>query len=105
MLQGRDVVCISSIDWDFNWQGPQELTSRLAATGNRVLFVENTGIRAPGLKDAGRVARRFQHWLASLGSHGPRAVGPALHVQSPLVLPPFGGPAARWLNARLFLPQ
>jgi GT2 family glycosyltransferase len=47
MIQGRDIVCISSTDWDFNWQGPQELTSRLARRGNRVLLVENTSIRAP----------------------------------------------------------
>ena len=41
-----DVVCISSIDWDFIWQGHQEIMSTLAAEGQRVLFVENTGVRA-----------------------------------------------------------
>ena len=47
MLTGRSVVCISSIDWDFIWQGHQEIMSTLAAQGHRVLFLENTGVRAP----------------------------------------------------------
>jgi GT2 family glycosyltransferase/glycosyltransferase involved in cell wall biosynthesis len=105
MIQGRDIVCISSIDWDFNWQGPQEITSRLAQAGNRVCFIENTGIRAPGLKDAGRVARRCRAWLGALGSHGLRRVQPHLYVHSPLVLPPFGASWGRRLNAKLFLTQ
>ncbi len=105
MIQGRDIVCISSIEWDFNWQGSQEMASRLAAAGNRVLFIENTGIRAPGLKDAGRIVRRFRHWLRSLGSHGLREVNPNLHIHSPLVLPPFGASWGRRLNAKFFLKQ
>src|SRR5438132_1713462 len=60
----RDIVCISSIDWDFIWQGHQEIMSTLAAQGHRVLFVENTGVApAAGWPGGGRVAaggrRRF----------------------------------------------
>ncbi|MEA2172467.1 MAG: hypothetical protein QOD00_59, partial [Blastocatellia bacterium] len=105
MIQGRDIVCISSIDWDFNWQGPQEMASRLAEAGNRVLFIENTGIRSPGLRDAGRIVRRFRHWLRALASHGLRKINPNLHIHSPLVLPPFGASWGRRLNAELFLTQ
>jgi len=43
----QDVVCLSSIDWDFIWQGHQEIMSTLAAQGHRVLFIENTGVRRP----------------------------------------------------------
>jgi hypothetical protein len=46
-LTGETILCLSSIDWDFNWQGHQEIMSRLADHGNRVLFVENTGVRVP----------------------------------------------------------
>jgi hypothetical protein len=53
----HDVICISSIDWDFIWQGHQEIMSTLAAQGHRVLFVENTGVRAPKLRDMPRRAR------------------------------------------------
>jgi hypothetical protein len=56
MLSGHDIFLISSIEWDFNWQGHQEIASRLASMGNRVLYVENMGIRSPGLHDVGRVA-------------------------------------------------
>ena len=47
----HDVICISSIDWDFIWQGHQEIMSTLAAEGHRVLFLENTGVRGPALGD------------------------------------------------------
>lgn len=105
MIQGRDIVCISSIEWDFNWQGPQEMASRLADAGNRVLFIENTGIRSPRLKDAKRIVRRLRHWLRSLGSHGLREINPNLHIHAPLVLPPFGASGGRRLNAMFFLRQ
>ena len=57
-----DVVCISSIDWDFIWQGHQEIMSTLAADGHRVLFVENTGVRAPSVRDLPRVRQRIRNW-------------------------------------------
>src|ERR1700752_97295 len=105
MIQGRDIVCISSIDWDFNWQGPQELTSRLASAGNRVCFIENTGIRAPRLKDAKRIGHRFGSWARALSSHGLRLVQPNLYVHSPLVLPPFGPTWERRFNSKILLRQ
>lgn len=104
MITGKDIVFISSIEWDFLWQHPQEIASQLARAGNRVLYVENTGIRAPGMKDAGRVARRLKSWFSALASRGVRQVQPNLYVCSPLVLPPFGSRWRRRLNRRLFLP-
>src|SRR5947209_17220507 len=80
MLSGRDIILISSIDWDFNWQGHQEIASRLARAGNRVLYVENMGVRSPGLHDVGRVARRFSHWAGSAFDGGVRQVSPNLYV-------------------------
>ena len=62
MLTGRSVVCISSIDWDFIWQGHQQIMSTLAAHGNRVLFVENTGVRRPTLRDMPRLRQRLRNW-------------------------------------------
>jgi hypothetical protein len=44
----RPTSCASRpIDWDFIWQGHQEIMSTFAAEGHRVLFLENTGVRAP----------------------------------------------------------
>jgi len=103
MLHDRNIICISGIEWDFNWQSSQEMCSRLAAAGNRVLFVENTGIRSPELKDAGRVWQRLLNWSQALRTRGVRQVGKNLYVCSPLVLPPFG--ANRGVNARVLLPR
>ncbi len=57
MLKGKDVVIISSIEWGSLWQGAQEIASRLGEAGNRVLYIENVGIRSPGLRDVGQAAR------------------------------------------------
>src|SRR5947207_2736749 len=104
MLSGRDIILISSIEWDFNWQGHQEIASRLARAGNRVLYVENMGVRSPGLRDTRRVAQRFFHWAGSLLDGGVRQVSPNLYVCSPLILPPFGSGVRHQLNRRLLLP-
>ena len=104
MLGGHNVILISSIEWDFNWQGHQEIATRLARAGNRVLYVENMGVRSPGLHDLGRVARRFSHWVGSVFDGGVRQVSPDLYVCSPLILPPFGSSIRHQLNRRLLLP-
>jgi len=104
MITGRDIIYISSIEWSFLWQGHQEIALRLAAAGNRVLYVENTGVRSPGLQDARRVAMRLKRWIGALGSHGVREVAPNIHVCSPVVLPPFGPRWRRGANRRFFLP-
>lgn len=79
------VICVSSIDWDFVWQGHQEIMSRFAARGQRVLFLENTGVRAPRLSDGPRLWRRLINWRK--GWAGIREETPNLYVYSPLVLP------------------
>lgn len=103
MLSGRDIILISSIEWDFNWQGHQEIAKRLAHAGNRVLYVENMGVRSPGLRDAKRVVTRFTRWARSLSGGGVRQVAPNLYVCSPLILPPFGSKVRRQLNERMML--
>jgi glycosyltransferase involved in cell wall biosynthesis len=104
MLSRHDIILISSIEWDFNWQGHQEIARRLAQAGNRVLYIENMGVRPPGLHDVKRVALRFAHWAKSLPSGGVREVSPNLYVCSPLILPPFGSKMRHQLNQRALLP-
>ena len=102
MAAPRDVICISSIDWDFIWQGHQEIMSRLAASGNRVLFVENTGVRPLRWSDLPRLQQRLRNWRR--GTKGFREEQPNLFVQSPLVLPfPYSRIARRinrWMLTR-----
>lgn len=104
MITGRDIVFISSIEWNFLWQGHQEIAQRLAAAGNRVLYLENTGVRSPGVRDVARVAQRLKRWTGALRTGGLREVAPNVHVCSPLVLPPFGSRWRRELNRRAFVP-
>lgn len=104
MLTGRDIIFISSIEWDFLWQLHQEIAVRFARAGNRVLYIENTGVRAPGLKDSSRVLRRLKRWTRSSLSQGVREVSPDVFVVSPLAMPPFGSATARAINRRMLIP-
>jgi len=100
-LEHADVLCLSSIDWDFNWQGHQEVMTALAAQGNRVLFLENTGVRGPRLSDAPRMRRRLLNWWQ--GTKGFRQERENLVVYSPLVLPFPHSRLARWVNRALLV--
>jgi len=96
MERKPDIVCVSSIDWDFIWQGHQEIMSTFAAQGHRVLFLENTGVRAPQMRDLPRVRQRFKNWWR--GTKGFRQERPNLFVFSPLVVPLPYSRVARWVN-------
>jgi len=100
-MTGRlpDILCVSSIDWDFIWQGHQEIMSRMAAQGHRVLFVENTGVRAPKVRDLPRVRQRIRNWWR--GTKGFRRERPNLFIYSPLLLPLPYFWLARWINRHL----
>ncbi len=104
MITGRDIVYISSIEWTFLWQVHQEVALRLARAGNRVLYIENMGVRSPGLKDASRILSRLKHWAGSFTTRGVREVAPNLYVCSPLVMPPFGSLIRRRINRHFLLP-
>lgn len=101
MLKDRDILCFSSIDWDFIWQGHQEIMATLAREGNRVLFVENTGVRAAGFKDLPRLGHRMRNWWRSV--KGFRQERPNLFVYSPVLLPFPYARLARWVNQSLLL--
>src|SRR5437763_13086571 len=88
LLRGRDVVMISSLDWGSLWQSHQDIASRLARDGSRVIFIENTGIRAPRWADIDRVVGRARRWFRSRKAHGVHDVEPRLNVLTPLILPP-----------------
>lgn len=99
MLTGQHIICLSSIDWDFNWQGHQEIMSAFAKGGNRVLYIENTGVRMPRPHDLPRLKRRLANWVK--GFKGFRRIQENLWVYSPVILPfPYSRLARifnRWL--------
>lgn len=97
----HDVICISSIDWDFIWQGHQEIMTRLAASGHRVLFIENTGVRPPRFGDMPRVMSRLRNWRR--GTKGFREERPNLFIHSPIVVPLPYSRIAQWLNKQVLM--
>ncbi len=101
-LAGRQILVLSSVEWNAAWQRHQIFAVQWAAAGHEVYFVENTGFRAPSLRDAARVGRK----LAGLarGKHKTLAPVPkGIHVVNPAVLPPTG--PLRRVNEHLFLPR
>ncbi len=96
MLRDRNVVCVSTIDWDFLWQEHQGVMSVLARAGNRVLFIENTGVRSPGWKDRGRVLARLRKWWSGEGRF--RTIADNVTLYSPLALPFPYSPIAQRIN-------
>lgn len=101
MLRDATFLCLASIDWDFNWQAAQEVATAFAAAGHRVLFVENTGVRPPALKDLSRLRSRLRNWRRSHGEARPASGG--VDVYSPLLVPlPYSRLATRF-NARTML--
>ena len=101
MITGHNILCISSIDWDFIWQGHQQIMATFAANGNRVLFVENTGVRRLRMRDLPRVRSRIRNWWR--GTNGFREEQPNLFVFSPVVLPFPYSRVAQWINRVLLL--
>jgi uncharacterized SAM-binding protein YcdF (DUF218 family)/glycosyltransferase involved in cell wall biosynthesis len=99
MATSRHIVCISSIDWDFVWQGHQEIMSRLAQAGYVVLFIENTGVRPLRLSDVPRLRHRLKNWRR--GVNGFREEQANLFIYSPLLLPFPYSRVARALNGAL----
>ncbi len=92
----RSFIVVSSIDWAENWQMHQQLATSLVESGHRVLFVENTGVRAPRVGDLGRIVGRIRNWFRSTrGFHDARE---SLTVFSPLILPFPYMRLALWIN-------
>ena len=85
MLPHRDYLIISSIDWSENWQMHQQLATALVKSGNRVLFIENTGVRAPRVGDFIRISSRIRNWVRS--TRGFFDIQENLTVFSPIFLP------------------
>lgn len=101
MLKNENVICISSIDWDFIWQGHQEIMSTFARNGNRVIFIENTGIRTPTINDIPRIKKRVLNWFRS--TKGFRKETDNLFIYSPIALPFPYSKIARWINRKMML--
>lgn len=72
-----------------------------AENKNRVLYIENTGVRAPRVSDVSRLKKRLLNWFGS--SRGIRQKKENLFIYSPLIIPfPYSKLAAA-LNRYIML--
>jgi len=95
-----DVVCLSTVDWDFLWGRHQEISARFADDGHRVVYVEPLGIRSWTLRDVPRMLGRIRNrWRA--GSSMVRCVRDNVWVYSPLAVPVQDFRPGTLLNRRL----
>ncbi|BAF60763.1 glycosyltransferase [Pelotomaculum thermopropionicum SI] len=86
-MRYKGVICFSAVDWDFLKQRTHYLMAGLAEKGLRVFFVENTGVRCPGLNDMPRVISRLR---TAAGQIKNVEVSSNLDIFSPLAIPfPF----------------
>tara|TARA_B100001250_G_C19643142_1_gene719187 strand:+ start:749 stop:994 length:246 start_codon:yes stop_codon:yes gene_type:complete len=65
MIKNKDIIIIGSIDWKTNWQTQHRLVTSLVSQNNRVLFIENTGIRTAKISDLSRIKDRIINWSKS----------------------------------------
>ncbi|MBI4472557.1 MAG: glycosyltransferase [Acidobacteria bacterium] len=95
MIEGQDIICFSN-DWDGDPLSKKHIMQRLAKR-NRVLWVNSIGNRKPtaSARDLKRMAKKLRDFA---GGH--KQVADRIHVFSPLAVPFFGSPVARWINRR-----
>ncbi|MCE5254971.1 MAG: glycosyltransferase [Actinomycetia bacterium] len=83
MLRGKDILCVSSLDWSAMWTSKQQIMHRLART-NRVLYVEEPVTMLAPLK----VPAHWRRWTAVVPSLN--RVDAGLWTLTPPPLLPFG---------------
>ena len=88
MIQNKDIIVIGSIDWKTNWQTQHRLITSLAKQNNRILFIENTGVRSAKFSDLSRIKDRVNNWFKS--AKGFKEIKKNIFIFSPIILPfPF----------------
>jgi glycosyltransferase involved in cell wall biosynthesis/uncharacterized SAM-binding protein YcdF (DUF218 family) len=84
-ISNRNIIIFSSIDWSAQWQIHHHLAKSFTDSGNRVLFVENTGVRTLRLNDFDRILSRIKNRAKS--THGFSEADENLYIYSPGFLP------------------
>ena len=97
--KNQDIIVISSIDWKTQRQVVHELTEYLSEGKNRILFIENTGVRSISIKkDYKRMLSRLKVWLGS--SKGFTKKNDNLTIYTPLFFPFFiYSKISLWINS------
>lgn len=96
-MRDHTVVYFGGTDWSFRWQPQQYICTEMARLGNEVLFVENTGVRWPHLRDSGRVLRRLGR-LVSTSRVGASSEDGGVRAVPALALPAHPSAIVRQFN-------
>ena len=112
-LSNRNIIILSSIDWDSHRQLHHELIDYLIKKKNNILFVENTGSRTVRIADFPRIKKRLSNFIKS--SKGFKKINKRVTSFSPLFFPYYFnfffqsinslmvlGPISKWLNKNKF---
>ena len=93
-MKDQNILCFAN-DWDADPTSKHQVM-KLLAKHNRILWVESTGLRRPGVNagDAARMKSKIRKFL-----RGPRTVAPNLMVLTPLVIPFHDLPGVPTVNA------
>jgi len=87
-MKSKDIIIFAAIDWDTQWQWQQELATHLAKK-NRVIFIENTGVRSPKITDGKRIFNRIKKFFYK-SNNGFKKINENLIIFSPIFIPfPF----------------
>ena len=84
-LSDRNIIILSSIDWDSHRQLHHELIDYLIGRKNNILFVENTGSRTVRIADFPRIKKRLSNFIKS--SKGFKKINKRITSFSPLFFP------------------
>ena len=96
-MKNSDVVIFGGRDWHNNWVTGHRLANSLTKNGNRVLFIENTGIRSARIKDLSRIIKRIKNWITSI--RGFKKISENLTIFSPIVIPLPYSKTANYINS------
>ena len=100
-IRKRNVIIFSSIDWSTHWQLHHQLATSLISDGNRVLFVENTGVRSINIGDVGRLSERIHNWRKGMRGFF-NIDGSKLTIYSPILIPFPYSKLSLFFNKRIF---
>lgn len=84
-MKNKNIIIFSSIDWDTHRQLHHELVDNLINSGNKILFIENTGSRSFKLTDIFRIKKRFIDWFKS--KRGYSIMNSNITIYSPIFIP------------------
>lgn len=95
----NNYIIISAIDWKTSWQTQHRVAKSLVDKGNRVLFIENTGLRNIKFKDKNRIISRIKTWGNS--TKGFNEIEKNLFVYSPIIFPAPYNKTISYLNSKI----